>query len=301
MRKTPALIATAAVLALGLSGCTAAPELGAPAGAATRAISTSGSFGDAPKVSFPTPLYTETTQRDFAITGPGEGPEITTAAQVMTVRWTLLDGLTGKTVEGATWSDPKPMTVSAWPEGVQNVFLGAHAGDRVVAALAPDDGIGGSGSAVFVADVDSVFPERATGRVVNPTMNGLPSVVTAPDGTPGITLPPSSAPTTSKIATLREGDGEELTAESNVVVQYTAVDWGTRKVLDTTWGTTSPAQIALANPATPAGLTKALVGATVGSQVLAVLTPEDTAGSDKTASPYGDSTVVYVIDVLGTL
>jgi FKBP-type peptidyl-prolyl cis-trans isomerase len=92
-------------------------------------------------------------------------------------------------------------------------------------------------------------------------------------------------------------------------VQKTGVIWGADSTFESTWADGSAAGITLSSQATPdqggvvPGLRSALIGQTVGSQVLVVVPPADgfgDAGSAKPAVPAG-STLVYVVDILGTL
>src|SRR4051812_42800820 len=63
VRSSLALIATAGLVAVALSGCTPAPEAPeATSGQSSDAVVVKGDFGDAPKVEFPSPLEPDETQ-----------------------------------------------------------------------------------------------------------------------------------------------------------------------------------------------------------------------------------------------
>ena len=49
----------------------------------------------------------------------------------------------------------------------------------------------------------------------------------------------------------------------------------------------------------PAGFAEALEGKTVGSQVLAVIPPDQGYGDQGSGAVPGDATLVFVIDILG--
>ncbi len=74
----------------------------------------------------------------------------------------------------------------------------------IVAALTPEDfgannlegfGLAADDNAVFVIDVVDVFLSRAEGSLQFNDAKGMPTVVRAPDGTPGVIIPDSAAPT----------------------------------------------------------------------------------------------------------
>src|SRR5688572_8253804 len=72
VRSPLALIATAGLVAVVLSGCAAAPAPQAVAGQSSDAVVVKGDFGEAPRVEFPTPLEPSTTQCTEVIEGEGE-------------------------------------------------------------------------------------------------------------------------------------------------------------------------------------------------------------------------------------
>src|SRR5690606_11386429 len=106
----------------------------------------------------------------------------------------------------------------------------------------PDDTV------VVVMDVEARFPGRANGADQLPPA-GLPAVVLAPDGRPGLTVPNEEAPTELRIATLKAGSGAEIAAGDQVVMQYTGVLWETRKVFDSTWDRGMPATLTVESTA----------------------------------------------------
>jgi peptidylprolyl isomerase len=125
----------------------------------------------------------------------------------------------------------------------------------------------------------------------------MPSVVGAPDGTPGITIPNEDAPTDYRLSVLKRGGGDVVEDDEAVVVKFTAVDWETSEVTTSTWSTGSAAILDLEGTAVSEGLRQAIAGEKIGSQILAVL-PPGLAGS---AEAPATSTLVYVVDILGTV
>src|SRR5690606_21250404 len=111
---------------------------------------------------------------------------------------------------------------------------------------------------------------------------GMPAVVTAPDGTPGITVPKQDPPTTLTVNTLQEADGQTIKLGDQVVVKYTALLWSSRSVFHSTWTSGTPQVVTLTAPESAPGsaeiptegFIKGLIGQNVGSQVLIVVPPE---------------------------
>jgi FKBP-type peptidyl-prolyl cis-trans isomerase len=81
-----------------------------------------------------------------------------------------------------------------------------------------------------------------------------------------------------------------------VRVHYTGVTWDEREVFDSSWDS-EPASMTL-DSVVP-GFAAALEGQTVGSQVLVVIPPEQGYGDQAQGAIPANSTLVFVIDILG--
>ena len=90
----------------------------------------------------------------------------------------------------------------------------AQAGTRVVTLLSPADldpatasglGLTEGASAVVVIDVEKVYLAKADGDDRFVVGAGLPSVVRAPDGRPGVTIPEGNAPSELRVEVLKHG------------------------------------------------------------------------------------------------
>ena len=102
----------------------------------------------------------------------------------------------------------------------------------------------------------------------------------------------------TQIATLIKGAGAVVGPTDTILIQYQGTNLATGKIFDQTWGK-SPYSGA-ANGFVP-GFTNAIVGQTVGSQVLVVIAPADGYGPQGGNSGAGigkDDTMVFVIDIL---
>jgi peptidylprolyl isomerase len=98
---------------------------------------------------------------------------------------------------------------------------------------------------------------------------------------------------------LKQGSGAKLTNGHFAVVQYTGVSWTDNTVFDSTWSTHQAAVVQIGSQSLSAGLSKALLGKRVGSQVLAVLPAKDATVADGSGKAPAGATVIYVVDILG--
>jgi FKBP-type peptidyl-prolyl cis-trans isomerase len=329
VRKLPVLLVIAGA-ALALTGCSSSvsnpsadastassAECAAP-GKISDSVKVTGDFGTSPKVTFKTPLATpKTTERSVVVTGKGK--EVAKTGSVLDVSYTAYNATTGKTIDTTEYgADAKSTQLSVdktkYIPGLVAAVDCSVSGDRVVAVMPPSDGFGTDGSSgfgigakdsmIFVIDVNKVTAPpvilaKANGAEQKPEA-GLPTVKLAKDGAPTVTIPKTDPPTELKIADLKKGDGAVVGDGDTVSVEYTGVIWATGKTFDTSWKTAGATSFPTSGVIP--GFGKALVGQTVGSQVIAVIPPADgygAAGVPK-AGIGGTDTLVFVVDILGT-
>jgi len=323
VRRAPALIAAAALVASlsacagsGAAGCTPAD----PSGRASDIVEVEGTGSGAPRIDFPTPLVSDGPQVSTVRAGDGL---VLRDGDIADFQVTVQRGDDGSEVTASSYDPAQPIrrVVGDDPErtdalgralecsavGARVAFTTSVADLYGAGRLDPASGLEDDDTLVVVLDVQDGFPGRADGAP-EPGVNGLPAVVRDPvTGRPGISIPNQDPPADTRIATLRAGDGETVAAGDTVVVQYTGVDWEAGDVVDSTWESGVAANV-VATPladggSLPGGLVDAIVGAKVGSQVMAVIPPgEDGYGQDTAPSGLGaDATTVFVVDVLGII
>lgn len=293
MRKSTAALSALALSALALTGCSTAP--GADASGCVRdgsavlqmAVKATGDLGAA-KVSLNSPV--PTSQVIYADLIVGDGPAVRDAAQDVVGTITLLSGATGQVIDSGAgvWSQK---TLSAQFGGAGAALDCATGGSRVAFAvpaadlpegLADQAGLGASDSMVGTIDVQEVLLPSAQGRDVFNDARGMPTVVRAPGGRPGIIIPDSAAPKKDVTQTLIVGEGEKV-GDGLAMFQYTAVSWADRTVKNSSWDS----GVVFDRTTLPEQVMEQVAEATVGSQLLVVVPGEK-----------GDATA-YVVDVLG--
>jgi FKBP-type peptidyl-prolyl cis-trans isomerase len=309
VRKVPALIATAGLVLATLTACSpgsAAADCTAPAtaGDASDLVSVTGDFGAVPTVDFPFPLKTDTTQRSEIIEGTGPG---LVDGQKVQLAFSLYDGTSGAEIQKSAYDEKSAQTFAVgveMPGGLTDGLLCAQVGSRIAVVTAPgaeNTGADTTDSLVIVIDVVKSFLTRADGAAQLPVA-GLPAVVLAEDGTPGITVPSKTPPTDLEVAVLQKGDGAQVAKGDNTMIHFTGVIWSDKSVFGSTWAENAPVSLVADETAEDKGIStlgQALIGQTIGSQILVVIPPELAYGSEATGTIPADSTLVFVVDILG--
>lgn len=253
----------------------------------------SGQFGH-PTASFPHPLNASSIQKSTLKKGEGK---TLAKGDLLVGQASYYNGATGKPL-GASGEVDLTIGGKSAP-GLANALACSTIGSRVVVTGGAKElfgdqvqtGLAPGSTAVFVIDLQKAFPSRATG-VPRPSQPGMPAVVLAPNGQPGIKIQVNNPPTTLRTAVLKQGSGpvvKKVDSTHSVLVNYTAVTWNSpNTVASSSWLNGSPTiwpNSALQGYTPPANVIKQLVGKNVGSQILVV-----TPGSNATA---------FVIDILG--
>ncbi len=307
MRKIIALGVIAGLL-VSLTACatsapsgTCTPTVGA--GAASNLLTATGSFGDAPTVSFPTPVVSK--DLEVSVLSKGDGP-VVYDGDIVKFYATQYDAQSGAlAAPSPSYDTPTFLSAVSKANLVEQIFECVTVGSRLAVVVPPDKTIGTTSPVVYVIDVADSFYGKAAGTL-NVPQAGFPSVVTAPNGTPGVTILNEAPPTKLTYATLVTGPGAVVKAGDTVLLHYSAFDWTTKAVISSTW--TEQGKLPVARSLTSynatsaptgvsAGALKALIGKTVGSQVIVVMPQASYAGGiDFDAS--SATTLVIVYDIL---
>lgn len=293
VRKTAAALITLGLAALALAGCSAGPSFAGQAcsemptsSALTNSVTVKGDFGKEPSVTLSLPTKVQKASVDDLIHGTGAA--ITTKNQPFVADIALYDAQTGQRI-GATGFDGTTAVADVNTLASQAKVLGdalecAKAGSRLLIGFPA--GTAAKGAAVGVVDVRTVFLPHAEGSLEYNDALGLPTVVRAPDGRPGVIIPDAKKPTKQVVQTLIHGDGAKVKKTDGVRVQFTSVDWDTRKVVNSTWDSQSAVISGAAG----------IEGQTVGSQVLLIVPP---AAAGQSTGSDGNGTQAIVVDILG--
>jgi hypothetical protein len=315
VRRLPALLTAAAlatVLASSLTACAGVPGFGGcdpvyQPGDASELVSATGSFGAAPDVDFPTPLIVDA-KPQASVLIEGDGDPIPHGGTV-DFDFSLSDGKTGQVYGATDYADQPDGRLVAGKEGssVTKALECTRVGERLALATRAEDayakgtipdGLDPDTTLVFVIDVAAGYLGKADGVNQLP-QDGMPNVVTAPDGRPGITVPRTEAPDELRVSTVKAGGHETVKDGDSVVVHFSSFTWPApgdlANEVDSSWPRI-PVNVEVDKGATasaaqgvPPVAGAQLVGVNVGSQVLVVIPPDDQSSD----------TIIVVIDVLG--
>ncbi|MGA1812281.1 FKBP-type peptidyl-prolyl cis-trans isomerase [Frondihabitans sp. 4ASC-45] len=277
------------------------------AGTASKSVKVTGKLDAAPTVKFDKGLSVTSTQRSTVIEGSGEKALTGT---LLDVAFTIYDAETGKKISTAGYSGSAAtqFTVSKdlYLAGLVDGMHCAQVGSRTVTVADSADMFGTTGNEslgvaagddmVIVMDILSKVPTKATGTTVAPK-SGFPAVKLAADGKPTVTIPKTTAPKSLKLEVLKKGDGATVKSGATVTVQYQGTLWRTGEVFDQSWGS---GPTSFSTDKVVAGFKKAIVGQTIGSQVVVIVPPSEGYGSagNTTAGIKGTDTLVFVVDIL---
>ncbi|HWR84572.1 MAG TPA: FKBP-type peptidyl-prolyl cis-trans isomerase [Rhodoglobus sp.] len=314
MRKLASLAVTAGLLVT-LSACSTAPSTTfadgcGPSGNAAL-VTADGPFGADPGTDFPTPIIAPDT--DVAVLERGEGDPIRRDGAI-DAAISIYDAETGDPLQSQS-GELVGVAIRTLVEGTfpfTSAFTCTTEGSRVVTTGSPEQlfgperlGLAEDQSIVVVSDIQDAYPGRADGAdQLVPA--GLPAVVLAPNGRPGFTFPTDTPPSDLRIAELKSGRGETVQEGDSVIVNYSGVVWGQADLFDTTWDDRVPRAVTASDftqtddgSGVVPGFAEALIGAKVGSQVIAVIPPEFGYPAGSAPATIGeDATLVFVIDIL---
>lgn len=339
MKLSSVLLPAALAGALLLSGCAGGgagkDSSGAdcvPAGDASKSIAVKGDVGTDLELTSKTPVSVEDMQRSVLKKGEGDVVE---NGQSIGVAMTMFNGSDGSVLqqfpetavpfdegqlvpwanEGIRCAVPGEQSAIVAPyadvlgdvppeqSGIENL----SEDDSIVVVMQFGEVTDGPAGEPGTLEPDQLL-KKAEGKAQK-APEGFPSVKLADDGSPTITMPEGvEAPSELEVATLIEGDGEEVQPGDRVYVHYRGVIWRTGEEFDSSWKGGQPVPF-LTNEVIP-GFTKALEGQKVGSQIISVVPPaegygDQTEASLKRSNPdfdvTNDDTLVFVLDILGTV
>lgn len=327
MRRAAALVITPLLAALAVAGCGSSSSTSASSSASSsasaavtdtyQAVTVTGAFGKAPKVTIPKETGTGNLLAKTLI--QGSGAKLTTSeglvGNYVAYDWS---GKTSKLLGSSYTSGTPSLFVGQLLPGLETALIGQQLGSRVLAVIPPKDAFGTSGNSqngigpkdtlVFVIDLDSTFVTSGVAGTQSTSGGGALPLVTAPKSGstagPTIAIPAkTTAPKSLQVKTLITGTGAKVKTGQNLAVQYTGVIWRTGKVFDSSWSRNQPFTTVIGQGQVIKGWDSGLVGQNVGSRVLLVIPPAQgygTAGASS-AGIKGTDTLVFVVDILAAV
>jgi peptidylprolyl isomerase len=322
LRKVSALIASI-VLASSVTACSTAASNSETAafegikaacaafktGSASKQIKYSLGADSKPVVSFPAPLNAK--HAETVVLAEGNGPSFT-GDEVINFDFQIMNGGTGALVQSSSFNgtDAASQLITKATRFLCQPLSGVKQGSTVAILLpvtefkdgSPTDfGLGVNDSLVLVIKLNKVFLPHATGDTQS-AQTGFPQVVSVGAGEPGLVLQDWDYPAFTNFAksTLIKGKGLKVKKGQTVTLNYSGWVWsGAKSKFDSSWQNGHPATFPLVDGQLIPGFIKAIQGETVGSRVIAVIPAKDGYGSQASASIPANSTLIFVVDILG--
>ncbi|MBB4931529.1 peptidylprolyl isomerase [Lipingzhangella halophila] len=284
-----------------------------------------GEVGEEPKVDFPNIKPPEEQISGVVKKGDGEGELVRSddmlLANIVDYQWTA-KGEYEKTQSTYDSGAPVILELEQMGEELTGDLVDQPVGSRVEFIFPPQDPQEAAamgqpepepGSSVSIVDVEGRFGKGDTveGEQTTDGGDGMPTAADAGADEPEIEIPDSDPPEDLESVNLIEGEGPEVEAEQQVVVQYTGVQWedseqyDSGQVFDSTWSRGgAPATFAIGAGQVIEGWDKGLVGQKVGSRVMLAV-PGEMAYDGEEAQQGGQEPpqgpLVFVVDVLGAV
>lgn len=276
-------------------------------GDAVDLVEATGEFNSQPTVTFPFPISGTGMETKILIEGNGG---LIVGSQRVGMHFAGYNATTGQQFQASEFGSEDYIYQDLIPGNSPDfcgALTGVPVGSRVAVLLSPENvhggegiptlGLGADDGVVFIFDIVRAFLPKANGSS-KAAEAGMPTVILAPSGQPGIQIPQSDAPTEFRRTILIEGRGEKVAVGDNVTVHYTGWTW-LGEEFDSSWPRQAPAAFDVTTDGLIEGFVQALDGVPVGSQVIAVIPPELGYGDSAQGSIPPGSTLIFVIDVLG--
>lgn len=257
-------------------------------------VTVTGPWGEAPTMSFATPLADTHTRSEVLV--EGDGAKIHDGDAVLLGIYAT-SGTTGEVMRNDFASVPQAyeFSVESLGSDLYGALKGVRVGSRVLHVL--------QDTVPLVMTID-IYPLSADGTAVAdvPTKSSdggaIPKVTVGADGTPVVSInPKAKAPQVLTTVSLLRGDGPQVQAGQSAVIRYVAAQWSTGKVSGSTWKAGSlPATVKIGADKLIEGLDAALTEVPAGSRILVIAPPGQAFGL--TEGKLKNETMVYVIDVL---
>jgi FKBP-type peptidyl-prolyl cis-trans isomerase len=146
------------------------------------------------------------------------------------------------------------------------------------------------------ADTTAAVPTTTTAA---PTTTVALSIPTAIATKPTVSVPAGPPLKTLQTKDLIVGTGPEVTAGSNVVVNYVGVSWSTKEEFDSSWGRAPFTVENVGQAAVIPGWNEGLVGMKQGGRRQLVIPPDKAYGEAGQGAKIGpNETLVFVVDAI---
>ncbi|WP_084039304.1 FKBP-type peptidyl-prolyl cis-trans isomerase [Demequina sp. NBRC 110053] len=234
---------------------------------------------------------------------PGEGDPVA-AGQLVALDYTMVNGSDGSVLY-STYTAGAPEAIllqeDTFDPELWNALLSTGEGGELIYASVNPEATSADESTTYMAMTvtEVVAPlDEVAGAEVEPEA-GVPTITFGEDGIPAVSFEGAEKPDELVIQPLVEGEGAVVEETDTVLAHYTGWVWDGEQ-FDSSWDRGAPTSFSLQGVIP--GWTQGLAGQTVGSRVLLVIPPDLGYGeAGQGESIPGDSTLVFVVDILGAI
>ncbi|MEW9551616.1 FKBP-type peptidyl-prolyl cis-trans isomerase [Nonomuraea sp. NPDC050783] len=309
MRRVLAVLA-AMPLILFAAGCGSEGGAAGAGSGGSSGVKVTGNVGAKPTVAFPS--GSPATKSSYEVIQPGTGTQVKSGDKII-VNLTVYDW-DGKTnaVQGSSYDTKAPETIAVngqLPQVLQEGFTKVKHGGRLLAVLANDSlaqqqqqqTAPAEPTKVFVIDVVGTQPpalKAATGKETGESIKGVKVENPGGEKAPTLTTKTGEKPSDKLVVkTVIQGTGAKVQPGQTLTVHYTGKIWGSDKQFDSSWERGEPAEFPLGQVIQ--GWQQGLAGVPVGSRVVMSIPPGLGYGDQEQQKIPANSTLVFVVDVLG--
>ena len=303
MRRAPAVLAAVLIVMSALSGCGDDSE-------SLEGVAISGDLGEEPKVETTEDFTADGTQSAEVSVGDGaqlaEDSVVEAKIGVFDNEGTLVQGNYDR-------EENEQIDLAAAQAPWLSELVGAHVGSRVAVSMpvseivgpegAPQAGLEPDEPMLFLVDVleEAEGPlSGPEGEPVEPPADA-PKVVEEDGEVTGVDFSdaPKDPPGELQVIPLVEGEGPEVEEGQQATLNYIGQVWGADEPFDNSYERGEPVTYPLTKGALIDGWVEGIPGVKVGSRVMLVIPPELAYGKAGSDCCPPNSTLVFVIDVLG--
>lgn len=315
MRRRLLALTVVSLMLFGTAAC-GDEEAGPAEGEATgglAGVTVKGDIGDSLSVSYDGKVSVDSAESEVLTEGEGAPVKANESALVHLY---IGNGTNGESAVNTYDQGPAvqvTMSEDQLFKPVLDAIVGANRGSRVVIAAPVKDVWGAQGqpqfklkatdTAVFVADIISVAPtevlDAPQGEEVAPPKDA-PRVIEKDGKVTGFdwSTAPKKAPTKLTVIPLTEGDGPVAEAESMVTFNYFGAVYGADKPFDESYSR-EPVPFGVGVNGLIPAWDQTIPGLERGSRVMIIAPAGDAYGDQDRPGIPANSTLVFVVDVLG--
>lgn len=146
---------------------------------------------------------------------------------------------------------------------------------------------------------DTTIAPAVTSTTAAPTTTVALSIPAAIATKPVISVPAGPPPKTLQTKDLVVGTGPEVTAGSNVTVNYVGVSWSTKEEFDASWGRAPFTVTDVGQANVIPGWNEGLIGMKQGGRRQLIIPPDKAYGESGSGAKIGpNETLVFVVDAI---